>query len=124
MKHLGRQHVLNDYLYQLNADGERPSNRFWLIAHTKWGKELIGSVSPVNNLNIFTSLDGTVFTSLDKLLVHFANTYFQDEVLNTSAALNGRRYFALFKGFKSYDKVEILETGVLMCDIPGMSKEV
>lgn len=124
MKHLGRQFVLNDYLNQLNIDGERLTNRFWLVAHTKWGKELVGSVTPIGNTNIFTSLDGNVYTSLDKLLIAFADTYFGNEVLNTSSALNGRSHFALFKSFRVYDKVEILESGVLLSDIPGMSEEV
>ena len=41
VKHIGRQHVLNDYLYSLNEYGDRVSNRFCLVANTKWGKELI-----------------------------------------------------------------------------------
>jgi hypothetical protein len=124
VKHIGRQHVLNDYLYSLNAYGERQSNRFWLVANTKWGKELIGSVTPVNNSNLFTGLDGAIYSSLDKLLVAFANTYFPNDVENASASLNGRSYFALFGDFKTYDKIEILETGTLLCDIPGMDQEV
>lgn len=124
VKHIGRQSVLNDYLYSLNENGERVTNRFWLVGNTKWGRELIGSVTPVNNNNIFTGLDGAIYPSLDKLLVNFANTYFPDDVANASASLNGRTYFALFGDFKTYDKVEILETGVLLCDIPGMNEEV
>ena len=41
MKYLGRQYVLNNYLYDLINENERPTNRFWLVAHTKWGKELV-----------------------------------------------------------------------------------
>ena len=73
---------------------------------------------------MFTGLDGSVYTSLDKLLVSFANTYFPNDVANASASLNGRTYFALFGDFKTYDKVEILETGILLSDIPGMDQEV
>lgn len=124
MKHIGRQYVLNEYLHNLNSTGERSNDRFWLIAHTKWGRELVGSVTPFGKNNIFTGLDGNIYPSLDKLLIAFANTYFADEVYNTSAALNGRSHFALFKDFKVYDKVEILETGVLLCDVPGMDQEV
>ena len=123
MKHIGRQYVINEYLNDLNASGERLTNRFWLIAHTRWGKELVGSVSPLKDKCIYTSLDGNVFSSLDKLLVHFADTYFAEKVEETSKSIHGRRYYALFKGFNAYDKVEILETGVLLRDIPGMDEE-
>lgn len=124
MKYQGRHIVLNDYLHNQIQSIGRVSNRFFLVAHTKWGKELIGSVTPVGTSNIFTGLDGSIFPSLDKLLVEFANIYFSNEVLNTNAQLNGRNYFALFRDFKVYDKVEILETETLLTDIPGMSNEV
>lgn len=127
MRYQGRHQVLNDYLHQqiqLQTSCDRYINRFWLVAHTRWGKELIGSVTPVGTSNIFTGLDGSLFPSLDKLLVEFANIYFSHEVHNTSSQLNGRNYFALFRDFKVYDKIEVLETETMFCDIPGMSNEV
>jgi hypothetical protein len=117
-----RAAILNGYLHSLNS-GNRKSDRYWLIANTKWGKELIGSVTAFDDgLNVFTGLDNINYPSLDKLLIAFADSYFSQKVDDTNPNINGRRYYSLFGDFKTYDKVEILETGTLLVDIPGMSE--
>jgi hypothetical protein len=114
--------ALNNYLRSINENGERKSNRYWLTANTKWGKELIGSVTPFEDgTNIFTGLDNINYLSLDKLLIAFADSYFPQKVEDTNSSINGRRYYTLFGDFKTYDKVEILETGTLLSDIPGIN---
>lgn len=120
MTNLERQNALNAYLRDYNSKRVGTSGRFWLIAHTKWGKELIGSVTPfTDGYNIFNGLDNTNYPSLDKLLIAFADAYFPQEVENTKENINGRRYYSLFGSLKTYDKVEILETSTLLSDIAG-----
>ena len=115
-----KHNVLHNYLRSIEHEKDRGIDRFWLIAHTKRGKELIGSVTPLKDTNIFVGLDGVPFSSLDRLLIDFADRYFPNEVESTNENINGRRYYSLFGSFKTYDKVEILETGDLLSEIPGM----
>ena len=121
MTNENRHNILNNYLHSIALEkGDRLSDRYWLVAHTKWGKELVGSVTPIGDENVFVGIDGVPYTSLDRLLIAFADTYFSDKVDNTNENINGRRYYSLFGSLKTYDKVEILETGTLLSDLPGM----